>query len=46
MGLDLSAALAGWLGLQSADRLTLWNVAFVVGATWKFSWWAVMNIAF
>lgn len=35
VGLDLSAALAGWLGLQSADRLTLWNVAFVVGATWK-----------
>ena len=36
VGLNLSAALVGWLGLQSADRLNLWNVAFVVGALGKF----------
>jgi len=35
VGLNLSTALAGWLGLQSADRLNLWNIAFVVGGTWK-----------
>ena len=35
VGLDYSAALAGWLGLQSTDRLNLGNVAFVVGVTWK-----------
>ncbi len=36
VGLNLSVALAGWLGLQSADRLNLWNVALVVGAAWNF----------
>ena len=35
VGLDYSAALAGWLGLQSTGRLSLGNVALVVGATWK-----------
>ena len=35
VGLNLSGALAGWLGLQSADRLNICNVAFAVGATWK-----------
>lgn len=35
VGLNLSAALTGWLGLQSADRLNLWNGSFVVGATWN-----------
>jgi len=35
VGLNLSAAMVGWLGLQSADRLNFWNAALVVGATWK-----------
>jgi len=35
MGLNLSAALAGWLGLQSADQHNFANIGFVVGATWK-----------
>ena len=35
VGLNLSVALAGWFGLQSAEQLNFWNAALVVGATWK-----------
>jgi hypothetical protein len=42
VGMNFSAAVAKWSGLQSDERLTFWNVSFVVGAK-SFSYWDSSN---